>query len=402
MHTKTRMGVLAFVTAAACSGGIVAATPAHADGPGVGTPAIVTVGDSYISGEGGRWAGNTNTSSSNVDALGSTAYYDNATNTAETISGCHRSKAAEAFIGGVLSANFACSGARTSTQTGSSFKPGIDFYDSGTGQQGQAKMLQTYAATHNVKMVVLSIGGNNFNFADIVQTCVSDWLLSSSLFPDYCNDDSSVTANFTSANITAQTTAIKNAILNLRTAMTNAGYAATAYKIVVQNYMSPLPPGASIRYSQSGYTRQNTGGCGFWNNDANWANSSALPTINAAVANAVSQAAGNAVLMNLSSAFTGRRLCENTDGLLEEQGLATWQSAGASDKSEWITQIRTVSTVFGPYYVQESFHPNYWGELALRNCLRQAWNGGTPRGGTCARGTLTGRNAYGEPNMALN
>ena len=62
MHTKTRMGVLAFVTAAACSGGIVAATPAHADGPGVGTPAIVTVGDSYISGEGGRWAGNTNTS----------------------------------------------------------------------------------------------------------------------------------------------------------------------------------------------------------------------------------------------------------------------------------------------------------------------------------------------------
>ncbi len=402
MHTKTRMGVLAFVTAAACSGGIVAATPAHADGPGVGTPAIVTVGDSYISGEGGRWAGNTNTSSSNVDALGSTAYYDNATNTAETISGCHRSKAAEAFIGGVLSANFACSGARTSTQTGSSFKPGIDFYDSGTGQQGQAKMLQTYAATHNVKMVVLSIGGNNFNFADIVQTCVSDWLLSSSLFPDYCNDDSSVTANFTSANITAQTTAIKNAILNLRTAMTNAGYAATAYKIVVQNYMSPLPPGASIRYSQSGYTRQNTGGCGFWNNDANWANSSALPTINAAVANAVSQAAGNAVLMNLSSAFTGRRLCENTDGLLEEQGLATWQSAGASDKSEWITQIRTVSTVFGPYYVQESFHPNYWGELALRNCLRQAWNGGAPRGGTCARGALTGRNAYGEPNMALN
>ena len=184
--------------------------------------------------------------------------------------------------------------------------------------------------------------------------------------------------------------------------MTNAGYAATAYKIVVQNYMSPLPPGASIRYSQSGYTRQNTGGCGFWNNDANWANSSALPTINAAVANAVSQAAGNAVLMNLSSAFTGRRLCENTDGLLEEQGLATWQSAGASDKSEWITQIRTVSTVFGPYYVQESFHPNYWGELALRNCLRQAWNGGAPRGGTCARGALTGRNAYGEPNMALN
>jgi hypothetical protein len=263
-------------------------------------------------------------------------------------------------------------------------------------------MLQSYAATRNVKMVVLSIGGNDFNFADIVQTCVSDFLLSPSWWPDYCNDDSSVTANFTSANITAKTTAIKNAILNVRTAMTNAGYATTSYKIVVQNYMSPLPTSTGFRYSQSGYTRQNTGGCGFWNNDANWANNTALPSINGAVSNAVSQAGGNAVLMNLTTAFTGRRLCENTVGLLEEQGLATWQSAGASDRTEWIAQIRTVSTVFGPYQVQESFHPNYWGQLALRNCVRQAYNGGAPRGGTCARGTLTGRNALGEPNMTLN
>ena len=262
--------------------------------------------------------------------------------------------------------------------------------------------VQTCALPIYVKMVVLSIGGNDFNFADIVQTCVSDFLLSPSWWPDYCNDDSSVTANFTSANVTAKTTAIKNAILNVRTAMTNAGYATTAYKIVVQNYMSPLPTSTGFRYSQSGYTRQNTGGCGFWNNDANWANNTALPLINGAVSNAVTQAGGNAVLMNLTSAFTGRRLCENTVGLLEEQGLATWQSAGASDKTEWIAQIRTVSTVFGPYQVQESFHPNYWGQLALRNCVRQAYNGGTPRGGTCARGTLTGRNALGEPNMALN
>ena len=51
---------------------------AQADGPGVGTPAIVALGDSAISGEAGRWAGNTNNSSSRVDALGSTAYYDDA------------------------------------------------------------------------------------------------------------------------------------------------------------------------------------------------------------------------------------------------------------------------------------------------------------------------------------
>src|SRR5258706_6824782 len=75
------------------------AAPAHADGPGVGAPWIVSVGDSAISGEAGRWAGNTNGSSDNVDALGSTAYYDNASNTGEQIPRRDRSKSAQAFIG---------------------------------------------------------------------------------------------------------------------------------------------------------------------------------------------------------------------------------------------------------------------------------------------------------------
>lgn len=391
------------VMAAALGGWIGAiATPARADGPGVGAVTVVTLGDSYISGEGGRWAGNTNTSSSNVDALGSTAYYDNATNTAETISGCHRSKAAEAFVGGgVAGANLACSGARTYTQTGSSFKPGIDFYDDGAGHQGQAKMLQTYAATHNVKMVVLSIGGNNFNFADIVQSCITDFLLSPSWWPNYCYDDSSVSANFTASNVTTQTNAIKGAIQNVRTAMANAGYTSAMYTVLVQNYMSPIPLGSGFRYSQSGYTRQSTGGCGFWNTDANWANNTALPTINGAVANAAAAVGANVKTMNLTTAFNGRRLCENTVGLLEEKGLANWTVTGAVDKTEWITQVRTVSTVFGPYQVQESLHPNYWGELALRNCVRQAYNGGAPRGGACTIAS-TGKNAQGEPNMILN
>jgi hypothetical protein len=403
MGVRTRVSALALVVTTAIGTGVVVATPASADGPGVGAPTIVSVGDSFISGEGGRWAGNTNTSSSNVDALGATAYYDNLSNTAETMPGCHRSKAAEVHIGGgVVSANLACSGARTYTQTGSSFKPGIDFYDNGAGLQGQAKMLQTYAATRNVKMVVLSIGGNDFKLADLVIACVADFMLSSSLFPDYCNDDASVAANFTAANVLARTADIRNAILNIRTAMKNAGYTKRGYTIVVQNYMSPLPTSKGYRYSQSGYTRQSTGGCGFWDKDANWANATALPTINKAVASAVTEAGGNAVLMDLSSAFNGRRLCENTVGLLEEVGLSTWRDAGASDRSEWITQIRTVSSVFGPYYVEESFHPNYWGQLALRNCVRQAYNAGFPRGGTCARGKLTGLNASGEPNMALN
>jgi len=298
----------------------VHSSAARADGPGSGSPWVASVGDSYISGEAGRWAGNSNAGSGGIDALGSTAYYDNGSNSGEAISGCHRSKSAEVFIGGgVNGVNLACSGAKTATSDGSDFKPGLDFYSNGT-KQGQALALQGFAASHNVKMISLSIGGNNFNFASVVQSCVQDWLLSPSWWKDYCNDDSSVTANFTAANVAAQTAAIKGAILNIRQAMTNAGYSDAGYQIVVQDYESPLPPGAQIRYGESGYTRQNTGGCGFWNNDANWANSTALPTINNAVRNAAAQTGlSNVKLLELQSAFNGHRLCENTVGLLRRR-----------------------------------------------------------------------------------
>lgn len=41
-----------------------------------GAPWVVSLGDSFISGEAGRWAGNTGESSSLTDALGPTAYFD--------------------------------------------------------------------------------------------------------------------------------------------------------------------------------------------------------------------------------------------------------------------------------------------------------------------------------------
>lgn len=380
----------------------VASQTVQADGPGVGAPWVVSVGDSYISGEGGRWAGNSNNSSSSVDAGGNAAYNDNG-GVSETINRCHRSTAAEIHIGGgVNSLNLACSGAKVNTFTSSDgyFKPGLDFYQSGANK-GQARMLQEFATTHNVKMIQLSIGGNDFNFASIVQTCVTNFLTSPSWWPNYCNDDSSVTNNFTAANVTAKTTAITGAINNIKTAMANAGYSTSQYSIVVQTYPSPIPNSTGFRYSQSGFTRQSTGGCGFWNNDANWANGTALVKINQSVKNAAAAAntGGNVKVMDLAASFNGRRLCENTVNLMENSGKANWTVSGASDATEWIAQIRTLSTVFGPYYVQESLHPNWWGEKAVRNCVRQAYNGGVPKGGVCNRGT--GLNANGEPNMTL-
>ena len=165
--------------------------------------------------------------------------------------------------------------------------------------------------------------------------------------------------------------------------------------------MSPIPLGSGFRYSQSGYTRQSTGGCGFWNADADWANNTVVPTFNNSVRNAVTQTGlTNIKVLDLTSSLNGRRLCENTVGLLEEVGVASWTSNKAVDKTEWVNQPRTSSTIGGPYQIQESVHANYWGQLAMRSCMRLAYNAGAPRGGTCVR-SQNGLSTRGEPKMAL-
>jgi hypothetical protein len=127
-----------------------------------------------------------------------------------------------------------------------------------------------------------------------------------------------------------------------------------------------------------------------------------LPTIDGTVLGAATATGlANVKTMDLAAAFNGRRLCEKGVGLLEEEGLSSWTNAEAVNKTEWINQIRTVSALFPPYEIQEDLHPNYWAQLALRNCLTQAYNAGAPKGGTCSI-SASGLNSVGEPNMSLH
>jgi hypothetical protein len=381
--------------------GLSTAVRARADGPGKGSPWVVTVGDSYISGEAGRWAGNTNKKSTEVDALGSTAYFDNAGHKAELIAGCHRSQSAEAYIGnGVKGENLACSGAETKTyKSGSFFKPGLDFYNT-SGDEGQALMLEKFAKSNNVTLVAVSIGGNNFDFAGIVAKCVEDFDLGAGA----CSERPPVTEEFSTKNIEIQTAAIKEGILHIADAMKNAGYTSTQYTIIVQSYPSPVPRGPEIRYPQTVAERQEIGGCGLYSADADGANEFMLPDINKAEFKGAEEAKlSNLKTMELASAFNGRRLCETGVGLLEEEGLSSWSEPGAVNETEWTSMIRTPLIPpldSSPYELQEDLHPNYWGQLALRNCLTQAYNSGKPIGGTCTI-KEKGLNASGEPQMKL-
>ena len=298
------------------------------------------------------------------------------------------------------SLNLACSGARTYTQTGGDFKPGFDWYDGSEGKS-QVVQLQEFASVNDVDVITILIGANNFGFADIVQTCVQNWLLSPTWWKNYCYDDSSISSRFTAAAVDARTNEVAGAISNVAQAMTNAGYTTDDYTLIIQTYWSPIPRGANIRYAESGYSRQDTGGCGFWNRDADWANDVAVVKMNQALTDGIQRTGlTNYEILDMAQSMNGHRLCEDTVGLLEEEGLTSWTQPGAADRTEWVNHIRTLTTLFGPYQVQESIHSSYWGQLAMRNCLRQAYNGGDVRGGTCT--STGGVNALGEPNMTVS
>jgi hypothetical protein len=372
------------------------------------TPVVVSVGDSAISGEAGRWAGNTKLPAGIADALGPGAYDDNASGTGEKTAGCHRSRSAEVHITAgtngapVESLNLSCSGAKTGSYvepSSGNFKPGLDFYDDGR-QKGQGLQLHEYAVANprKIKAVVVLNGANEFGFSEVAGRCAQRFILSPFAFKDLCSDDPDMVEKFGPKNVEAVTQRLTIGFDLVYAAMKDAGYADGDYRIIAQTYTSPVPPSRGIRYSEIGYTRSAIGGCPIWNADADWVDTVVLNAFNRAIRNAVARSkAPNISLLDARNAFAGRRLCEDTVGLMEERGIGHWTQPGAADNTEWVKQINT--WLPGPPDYQENAHPSYWGQMALRNCFRQAYNNGAPRGGTCVRGN--GLNSRGEPNMSL-
>lgn len=392
-------------------------TPTPPSGPPDGIPTIVALGDSYIAGEGGRWAGNTNGSWTLVDALGSTAYDQPQPEGA--IAGCHRSASAEVHIAdnpygpAVETINLACSGATTETRvTDDGDKPGIDrcpneAYCPNSTLKGQATLLEGIARTHNVDLVVLSIGGNDFAFSSIVEACANDYVFSLSVDPDYCRDDAGPLGHLSDLNALLVRQRLVLAYTAVEDAMEAAGYTSGDWTLLVQTYPSPLAPGGLIRYPETGGVIRLDGGCPFWDEDADWANTVALGRIEQTIREAVAVfGRPNVRILDVSELFVGRRLCEDGVALVgSANGAADWTAADAVDRSEWVVAIHAIFSAGGlidlpgsVYQKVESFHPNHWGQLALRSCLRQAYNNGAVRGGSCLF-YLPGTNDRGEPTV---
>lgn len=328
---------------------------------------VVTLGDSYISGEGARWAGNARRAAHRVDALGVDAYFD-VRSRRESQPGCHRAEqsVSDLRLPGLRGKNLACSGATTSSiGSGTVFKPGVDTFAGRHGRRGQVRRLHRFAASHDVAAVVVSIGGNDFGFAPVLTRCVGLFVLTVQSQPQHCSEDPAVTAHFAPHRVTAVAKAIAASLRHVRSALASAGQAAGSYRIIALTYPAPIPPARTIRYPQTLHARFTLGGCPFFDADASWA-ATALAAINSAVRAGVRRSAlSNASVLDLSGAFVGHRLCEQGAGQLEETGLSSWRDPGAVDRLEWVNKLALT-----PGRLAESVHPNYWGMLAQRACVR--------------------------------
>ncbi|MGW4686306.1 GDSL-type esterase/lipase family protein [Streptomyces sp. NPDC004244] len=349
--------------------GALVAAPAGtaAAAPGSGPTAVVSMGDSYISGEAGRWKGNSLTSTgsrSGTDrAWVSGSVYDPSKVYGTTAGGCHRSDSAEVRSAGAIAdvaINLACSGATTENVFRSA-NGGVPY----KGEAPQADQLAAVAASHDVKVIALSIGGNDLGFADIIKDCALDFVIWNS----YCYDDQQYGVDQKIDGVMAN---VGKSVDEVRAVMRAAGYGDSAYRIVLQSYPSPIPRGAENRYTQSDWSRLNTGGCPFWNRDSDWARDSLVPQI-ANRLKAVAAAKG-VQFLDLRDMMQGREVCAKTSKQVTSTAPA---SAKTSEWARWIDSSETQGLV------QESMHPNHFGQLALGRCLALAVGQGPTSGVGC-------------------
>ena len=347
-------------------------TSAHPAPPGCGatkffsTPAAptaaVSLGDSYISGEAGRWQGNSINPAGNRDgtdrAFTGTLYdeslvYDPPSDT----NGCHRSDVAEirsASLSVDQRINLACSGAVTKNIFRAS-NGGEAQHD---GEPPQADQLATVARDKDVKLIALSIGGNDLGFASIVTACVEAYATNTTPCKD--TQGAGLTAKFPAAKA-----AVGKAIDEIRTVMTNAGYLPSSWRLVLQSYPSAIARAAELRVPElNKVSRTSVDGCPVYDSDANWARDTVVGQISDGLA---AVAADRGVqFLDLRDLFQGREICSTSTR------LATPTQGPSAITSDW-ARFLNLSAVETQGKLEETFHPNAYGEQAFGKCLSLAF-----------------------------
>ncbi|MGB3442570.1 MAG: GDSL-type esterase/lipase family protein [Actinophytocola sp.] len=315
-----RTGIIGLALAAVLIGAILAVGAHFSDSrQDDRATAIVTLGDSAAAGEG---AGD----------------YEPGTR-GENGNWCHRSANALVHHTSVADrkVNLACSGADAVN---------VSLADTTHHtERSQARRLVDVAGRYRVTTVVVQVGADDDPaFAESMITCVLEWLIP---FGQGCRDD--LEAEWP-GRLSAMAPKVENAVNDVATAMSEAGYAKDDYSLVLMSYASPLTE-----------RMDTTVECPVEPADARFARTVAVPQLSAALRDVAGRTGVR--FLDLSRATEGREAC----------------SGGDRPSTEWQNRLTVspeslIGVDFGPHLVQESFHPNARGHRQLGRCVTEFVN----------------------------
>lgn len=382
------VGVVALVCGV--SGRAASAAPSEKSDEKI--PLAISLGDSFISGEGGRFAGNIYDSRESdeaqdegphnkgrlvyQDSWGSYEFSEGKNADRETVDSsvsCHRSDSAEiqatraAF--GWTPVNLACSGAKSRDVT-------VDWYHE---EEAQVKQLAKLAKDprYDIKAVVLSIGGNDLGFSDLMGKLVQvsstnsptdqtlgNWInpfaTKKTLWQEYAQ------------NIPDIEDKIANTLNSITNTMRAAGYRDGTYRFVYQSY-SNLFAGSHHRYmavdSKWQLGRQESPGVPLSNATVDYSRSHMVPALTQMTKAGLAKANNKFIqFMDLTNAFNGHELSSRDT----EQILIKQKKVPEAATAEWVVPINS-NFVAGAIVKSsrhfESFHPNRFGQEAYGTCL---------------------------------
>jgi lysophospholipase L1-like esterase len=321
--------------------------------------AIVSMGDSFISGEGGRWLGNgsepfgtrsgTDRAAYDCGALG--CEYDPArVYGSSEANDCHRSDVAPVVSAPIHveeKVNLACSGAKARD-----LWPGDESGTAHFEEPPEADQLAAVARRDDVRMVVVTVGANDVGFGELVAECAVDWARSPEGEQATCHREAEAHIQAALPSVTRGITA---ALHGVRRVLRAEGYARSDYRLVAMGYASPFPEGRWFRYPEDGWSRLTEGGCPVWNADADWAADGA--TVDLAEALKTAAAATGAEYLDLADAFDGHQLCDRRAQRVGSDGPSPLTA-------EWFRRLS-----FTQGSTRESLHPNAYGQRAMGACL---------------------------------
>ncbi len=277
-------------------------------------PAVVAFGDSFISGEGGRWKGNGNGAINR-----GTGHYSGGS--------CHRtsdSPISYVNAAGVDEINIACSGAKAS------------------GMWDQVNQLRTIADERRVDMVLISAGGNDLGFEELLTYCIDRF------FRKWSHSCAKKRTPWVDHHLpTTVEPAVNRLIDQVQAVLADQPNA----RIVIQSYPSPLP--AANR--KNAFERLDAG-CPFRSKDMKWAEGHVSQSFDAKLKE-IADKQGVAFL-SMADAFDGKEVCSRGVTVGSNPASAEWVRKGS---------IETTRAV-------ESFHPNFFGQQAMGTCISRMFN----------------------------